>query len=48
MYVKPGRGRLLDENFDPSTLNFAWYVMSFHKETMFVQLIFDSPIEISP
>ena len=48
MYVKPGRGREFDENFDPSTLNFTWQVTSFKKETMLVQLIFDQPLEISP
>jgi hypothetical protein len=48
MYVKPGRNRQLDENFDSSTLNFTWYVTSFHKETMLVQLSFDLPLEISP
>ena len=48
MYVKPGRNRDYDEDFDLSSVNFTWTVQSFIKETMFVQLNFNSPLEISP
>ena len=41
MYLKPGGNRKLDDNFDPSILNFTWQVTSFIKETMQVNLIFD-------
>ncbi len=41
MYLKPGGNRQLDDNFDPSTLNFTWQVTSFIKERMQVNLIFD-------
>ncbi len=48
MYVKPGNNRQLDEGFDPSTLNFTWNLTSFEVDTMYVQLNFDQPLEISP
>ena len=48
MYVKPGNNRQEDEDFDLSSVNFTWTVLSFIKDTMFVQLNFDSPLEISP
>ena len=48
MYVKPGRNRQEDEDFDLASVNFTWSVKSFIKETMLVQLYFDSPLEISP
>ncbi len=48
MYVKSGRNRDYDEDFDLSSVNFTWTVLSFIKETMFVQLNFNSPLEISP
>lgn len=48
MYLSPGGRRQLDNNFDPSTLNFTWKVASFIKETMLVNLVFEQPLEISP
>ena len=48
MYIYPGNNRQLDEGFDPSTLNFTWSITSFLKETMYVNLVFDQPLEISP
>jgi hypothetical protein len=48
MYIKAAGGRDQDEDFDPSTLNFTWSVASFIKETMYVNLVFDQPLEISP
>ena len=41
MYIKPGGNRQLDEDFDPSTLNFTWSIISLMKETMLVNLKFD-------
>lgn len=48
MYIKAGGGRDLDDDFDPSTLNFTWSVTSFVKETMLINLEFNQPLEISP
>ena len=46
--VNPANNRELDEDFDPSTLDFTWKVTSFIKETMFINLNFSQPLEISP
>ena len=46
--VNPANNRGLDEDFDPSTLDFTWTVTSFIKETMFINLNFSKPLEISP
>ena len=48
MYVKPGKNRQEDEDFDVSSVNFTWAIQSFIKETMLVQLDFNQPLEISP
>ena len=40
MYINPGGNRQQDNDFDPSTLNFTWSLISFVKETMLVNLIF--------
>ena len=48
MFIKPGGNRQLDNDFDPSTLNFTWSITSFEKEKMLVNLIFEKPLDISP
>ena len=48
MYVMPGSNRQENEDFDLNSVNFTWSVQSFIRETMLVQLKFNSPLEISP
>ena len=48
MYVKAGNNRQEDEDFNLTSLNFTWYVQSLDKDAMFIQLIFNNPLEISP
>ena len=48
MYVKPANNRQLDEDFDVASVNFTWSVQSFIRNTMFVDLDFNQPLEISP
>ena len=46
--IIPSKNRELDEDFDPSTLDFDWKVTSFIENTMMIYLNFSQPLEISP
>ena len=41
MYLKAAGGRDQDDDFDPLSLNFTWSVVSFIKETMLINMVFN-------
>ena len=41
MYIQPANNRNLDEDFQPTSVNFTWNVQSFVRNTMTVDLNFN-------
>ena len=48
-YIRPHDDwHLREENFNLSTLNFTWNVTSYQNDTMWLQIVFNNPLQISP
>ena len=48
IYVKPQDNREYDNGFNSSTLDLTWNVTSIQDDKMNIDLIFESPLYISP
>ena len=48
IYIKPALHREFDDDFNISTVNLTWNVSYFNLETLYIQLDFNEPLEISP
>ena len=48
LYIEPAMNRSLNENFNLTTVNFTWNVVSFEENKLCIQLEFFKPAFISP